>query len=218
MTGSDAQFPDLDSHCVLKIGDEAPDFSARTTQGPLTLSDLRGKWVMLFAHPADFTPVCTSEFLSLSRVADQFEKMNCVLLGLSVDSLPAHIAWVEAIYREFGIRVTFPIVEDASMAIARAYGMLDPLAENTATVRAVHVIDPAGMIRAVVSYPSSVGRSVAELLRLLAALQAVAEGNRLAPEGWAPGEGLLLPAAETESEVVATGPAWFHRVAGDAAS
>ncbi|GAJ28007.1 peroxiredoxin [Acidomonas methanolica] len=218
MTGFDAQFPDLDSHYVLKIGDEAPDFSARTTRGPLTLSDLRGKWVMLFAHPADFTPVCTSEFLSLSRVADQFEMMNCVLLGLSVDSLPAHIAWVEAIYREFGIRVTFPIVEDASMAIARAYGMLDPLAENTATVRAVHVIDPAGVIRAVVSYPSSVGRSVAELLRLLAALQAVAEGNMLAPEGWAPGEGLLLPAAETESEVVASGPAWFHRVAGDAAS
>jgi peroxiredoxin (alkyl hydroperoxide reductase subunit C) len=201
-----------------KIGDLAPDFTARTTMGPLTLSDLRGRWVVLFAHPADFTPVCTSEFISLSREIARFEAMDCVLLGLSVDSLPAHLAWVEAVRARFGVTIAFPIIEDASMAIAQAYGMLDAEAENSATVRAVHVIDPEGVIRALTWYPAQVGRSVPELLRLVAALQAVAAQPVFTPESWMPGGEFLLPPPETQAEVETIGPSWFLRFAGKSAN
>lgn len=201
-----------------KIGDVAPDFSARTTQGRLRLSDLRGRWVLLFSHPADFTPVCTSEFLAFAAAADRFQAMNCALLGLSVDSLSAHLAWVEAIRTQFGVTIPFPIIEDPSMAIARAYGMLDETAESSATVRAVQVIDPEGVIRAVVWYPMSVGRSVAELLRLVAALQKVTHENVLAPEGWMPGDDTVLPAVQTQQDAAAAGPAWFMRMRPDHAA
>ncbi|MBB2205286.1 peroxiredoxin [Gluconacetobacter takamatsuzukensis] len=201
-----------------KIGDVAPDFVARTTQGRVCLGDLRGRWVLLFSHPADFTPVCTSEFLAFAASADRFRAMNCALLGLSVDSLSAHLAWVEAIRAQFGVTIPFPIIEDPSMAIARAYGMLDGTAQSSATVRAVHVIDPEGVIRAIVWYPMSVGRSVAELLRLVAALQTVTAEDVLTPEGWTPGDETVLPAAETQQDAAAAGPAWFMRTrAGDGA-
>lgn len=196
---------------AVRIGDVAPDFTARTTHGRLRLSDLRGQWVVLFSHPADFTPVCTSEFLALAATFEQFRVMNCVLLGLSVDSLPAHLAWVEAIRIEFGIIIPFPIIEDPSMAIARAYGMLDAAAENSATVRAVHVIDPDGSIRAITWYPMSVGRSVAELLRLIAALQKAATANVLTPEGWQPGGDVMLSAVQTQQDVALAGSDWFMR-------
>ncbi|MBB2172136.1 peroxiredoxin [Gluconacetobacter asukensis] len=201
-----------------KIGDVAPDFSARTTQGRLRLSDLRGRWVLLFSHPADFTPVCTSEFLAFAAASDRFQAMNCALLGLSVDSLSAHLAWVEAIRAQFGVTIPFPIIEDPSMAIARAYGMLDETAESSATVRAVHAIDPEGVIRAVVWYPMSVGRSVAELLRLVAALQKVTADNVLTPEGWMPGDDTVLPAVQTQQDAAAAGPAWFMRMRPDHAA
>ncbi|MFW7268978.1 peroxiredoxin [Gluconacetobacter sp. Hr-1-5] len=201
-----------------KIGDVAPDFVARTTQGPLRLSELRGRWVLLFSHPADFTPVCTSEFLAFAASADRFQALNCALLGLSVDSLSAHLAWVEAIRVQFGVTIPFPIIEDPSMAIARAYGMLDVTAASSATVRAVHAIDPEGVIRAVVWYPMSVGRSVAELLRLVAALQTVATDNVLTPEGWMPGDDTVLPAPQTQQDAAAAGPAWFMRTRRDSAA
>ncbi len=196
-----------------RIGDPAPDFSARTTQGALTLSDLRGQWVLLFSHPADFTPVCTSEFIAFSKAADRFATLDCRLVGLSVDSLPSHLAWLEAIRVSFGVRVPFPVVEDPSMAIARAYGMLDGAAESSATVRGVYVIDPAGVIRAITWYPASVGRSVEELLRLLQALQQVDRAEVLTPEGWHPGDDVVVPGELTEDAVAATGQAWFLQYA-----
>jgi peroxiredoxin 2/4 len=198
-----------------KIGDEAPDFSARTTQGALSLSALRGHWVLLFSHPADFTPVCTSEFIAFAQAAEQFQRMDCVLVGLSIDSLPSHLAWIEAIRARFGVRIPFPVIEDPSMEIARAYGMLDLTANSSATVRTVHVIDPDGIIRAITWYPMSVGRSVAELLRLLAALQKVSREDVLTPEGWMPGDDVVSPAVQTEGDVTALGPTWFMQIVKD---
>src|SRR5690606_13332701 len=137
----------------LRLGDAAPDFEARTTKGPLRLSSLRGKWVVFFSHPADFTPVCTSEFVSLAKVQDRFEELGGVLLGLSVDSLYSHLAWLKAIRDLFDVEVRFPVVEDPSMAIGRAYGMIGEDARDSAGVRATYFIDPDGVIRANTHYP-----------------------------------------------------------------
>ncbi|WP_173577416.1 peroxiredoxin [Acetobacter fallax] len=214
MTGpSPAPLPVPQESATPRIGDAAPDFSARTTRGPLTLSDLRGQWVLLFSHPADFTPVCTSEFIALAKANDQFVSLNCRLVGLSIDSLPSHLAWLEAIHTSFGVRVPFPVVEDPSMAIARAYGMLDASAESSATIRGVYAIDPEGIIRAMTWYPASVGRSVSELLRLIQALQQVDRDGVLTPEGWLPGDDIVVPAELTEDAVTATGLAWFLQYA-----
>lgn len=201
----------------LRIGDAAPGFRARTTLGEVDLKSYRGRWLLLFSHPADFTPVCTSEFVALARAADDFAARGCALLGLSVDSLYSHLAWIDAIRDLFDVAIPFPIIEDPSMAIGAAYGMLDPAAPDTSTVRAVYVIDPDGVIRATIWYPLSVGRSVAELLRLLDALQRTASGEVLAPEGWRPGERVLLPAPQRGDAlgVSAPGEAWFYRERDD---
>ena len=137
--------------------------------------------------PEDFTPVCTSEFIALARAADRFRALDCELLALSVDSLLSHVAWLRSIKEDFGVAVTFPIVEDPSMAIARAYGMIHAKAANASTVRAVFVIDPDGIVRSILWYPMTTGRSVDELLRLVAALQASDEHGINTPEGWRPG-------------------------------
>ncbi|WP_415489357.1 peroxiredoxin [Acetobacter sp.] len=203
--------PTLDKACLLppKIGDVAPDFTARTTQGMLTFSSLRGSWVLLFSHPADFTPVCTSEFIALAKNSESFERLNCAMVGVSIDSLPSHLAWVEAIRSCFGVNIPFPVVEDPSMAIAQAYGMLDAEAESSATVRGVYVIDPAGIIRAITWYPATVGRSVKELLRLIQALQTVDANGDMTPEGWEPGKDVVVSSPVTQEEVTAAGSAWF---------
>jgi peroxiredoxin 2/4 len=193
----------------LRLGDEAPAFRARATRGPIALADFRGHWLLFFSHPADFTPVCTSEFVALARAAERFAKLGCKLLGLSIDSLYAHLAWVKAIESRFDIEVPFPIVEDPSMAVARAYGMLDETASDTSAVRASFVIDPNGIIRAISWYPMSVGRSVEELLRLVAALQRVDGGDVLTPEGWQPGDDILLPAAQSYAEM--QDQDWFYK-------
>lgn len=192
----------------IRIGDKAPDFSARTTFGERRLSDYRGRWLMLFSHPADFTPVCTTEFVALAKAADAFERADCALLGLSVDSLHSHIAWVTAIRHIFEIDIPFPIIEDPSMAIGRAYGMIDEFARDSAAVRSSYFIDPEGVVRAITTYPLNVGRSVSEMLRLVHALQATAKGDVLAPEGWQPGDHLLALPASTSAEVGA-GADWF---------
>ncbi|MEA3389806.1 peroxiredoxin [Sphingobium sp. CCH11-B1] len=192
----------------LRLGDSAPDFEARTTKGPLRLSSLRGKWVVFFSHPADFTPVCTTEFVGLAKAQDRFEEMGGVLLGLSVDSLYAHLAWLKAIRDLFEVEIRFPVIEDPSMAIGRAYGMIGQAAQDSSGVRATYFIDPDGVIRAITHYPMNVGRSVDEMLRMLAALQAAQAGDRLAPEGWRAGEPLLLPPSEE-----ADGADWFCRSA-----
>lgn len=199
----------------LRIGDVAPDFQARTTKGEIRLSDFRGRWLVLFSHPADFTPVCTSEFIALAQAADRFDALGCALLGLSVDSLYAHLAWLDAIQDRFGVEIPFPLVEDPSMAVARAYGMLDPTAQNSATVRATYVIDPEGTIRALLWYPMTVGRSVEELLRLVAALRRSDEGGVMIPEGWTPGDDVVQPVPVTQSGVRAAGESWFYNISPD---
>lgn len=204
-------------HRPLRIGDVAPQFRARTTQGEIALSDYRGRWAVFFSHPADFTPVCTSEFVSLARAAPQFEAMDCALLGLSVDSLYAHLAWVRAIRERFEVTVPFPIVEDPSMAIGHAYGMIDANSQDSSAVRATYFIDPDGVIRAMTWYPMTVGRSVDEMLRMVAALKRTTSGEVLTPEGWRPGYDILLPPAQDQAAAFSAPPEaeWFYRTAPD---
>ncbi|MFD1744984.1 peroxiredoxin [Rhizobium helianthi] len=198
---------------ALCLHDPAPAFTARSTQGPISLSSYRGKWVLLFSHPADFTSVCTSEFLAFARAEQEFARLDCALLGLSVDSLYAHLAWLKDIEEKFGIKIGFPLIEDSSMVIARAYGMLDANAGGSGTVRGSFVIDPVGVIRAIVWYPMNVGRSVAELLRLVEALQTAEREQALTPEGWKPGEALMEPAATRFDQAgpLKTGETWYYR-------
>jgi len=199
---------------ALRINDAAPDFTARTTQGERRLSDYRGRWLILFSHPADFTPVCTSEFIALARRSEAFADLGCDLMALSVDSLYSHLAWVKDIYSRFGVKVTFPIIEDPSMAIGHAFGMVDAGSSDSATVRATFVIDPKGFVRAISWYPMNIGRSVEELLRLVTALQASEREGASTPAGWSPGEPLLEPAATTLDEAIADGEgggAWYFR-------
>lgn len=198
--------------CPPMLHDRAPEFRARTTAGEVSLSGYRGRWLLFFSHPADFTPVCTSEFIALARAADRFAEIGCDLLALSVDSLFAHLAWVRSIRAKFGVEISFPIIEDPSMAIARAYGMIHSRAPDAATVRAVFVIDPAGVIRAINWYPMNVGRSVQELLRLVVALQTVDQHDVSTPEGWRPGEPVLLPPSlDAGAGKDAAADDWYYR-------
>lgn len=200
-----------------RIDELAPEFEARTTRGLVRLSDYRGRWLLLFSHPADFTPVCTSEFIALQRATEQFDALGCALLGLSVDSLYAHIAWVRDIETRFGVRIAFPIVEDISMAISRLYGMIHDGSATTATVRSVFFIDPEGYVRSLIHYPATVGRSVDELLRVVNALQESDAHNVATPEGWRPGDAAVLPPPLDQSEAdrreAAQGAAWYYTVA-----
>ena len=196
------------------LHDPAPEFRARTTMGDVALADYRGRWLLLFSHPADFTPVCTSEFLAFARAADRFDALGCALLALSVDSLFSHIAWIRSIHQQFGVAVPFPIIEDPSMAIAAAYGMIAPNAPDAAMVRAAFVIDPDGIIRAISWYPMTTGRSVEELLRLLAALQTSDQHGVSTPEGWQPGDDVLLPCPLTADQLFRAqveGSDWYFR-------
>lgn len=202
--------PDLRT---LRIGDMAPDFGARTTMGDVSLSQYRGKWLVFFSHPADFTPVCTTEFVGLAKAADRFAALDCALLGLSVDSLFSHIAWLRAIQDSFGVTINFPVIEDPSMAIGRAFGMIDEASQNSATIRSTYFIDPQGVIRAITTYPHNVGRSVEEMLRMVAALQRASGDQVLIPEGWHPGDDVLL--APATMAVSAGDPDWFCKRMAD---
>ena len=145
----------------------APAFEAKTTHGIKKLADYAGKWLVLFSHPADFTPVCTTEFIAFAKAYPEFQKLNCELLGLSIDSYYSHVAWVRTIKEKFGVEIPFPIIDDLSMRVAHAYGMIHPGASDTSAVRATFVIDDKGILRAMVYYPMSNGRSIAEFLRLV---------------------------------------------------
>lgn len=175
----------------------APDFKALTTDGKRSLADYRGKWLILFSHPADFTPVCTTEFMAFARRADEFAALNTDLLGLSIDSHYAHIAWIRSIKESFGVDIKFPIIADLDMKVARAYGMVQPGASDTQAVRATFVIDPEGILRAMVYYPMSNGRSIDEFLRLVKALQTSTEHGVATPENWQPGEDVIVPTPQT---------------------
>jgi peroxiredoxin (alkyl hydroperoxide reductase subunit C) len=211
--------PEGDRACGLlpRPGQAAPQFHARTTVGDRSLKDYRGRWLIFFSHPADFTPVCTSEFVALAKSADRFEAMNCGLLALSVDSLFSHLAWVLSIEAQFDVEIGFPIVEDPSLAIARAYGMLDADSGDSAAVRATYFIDPNGIVRALIWYPMTNGRSVEEMIRLLAALQATDASGHSTPAEWRPGDGLLrtppLTTMEARERSREKGSPWYYREA-----
>lgn len=173
----------------------APDFEVMTTAGQLRLSDYQGRWVVLFAHPADFTPVCTSEIVRLAKVYNQFRNLNTEIIGLSVDSHYTHVAWLKSIEDSFGIKVPFPIIDDQSQEIASLYGMVHPDSSTTATMRSTFIIDDEGILRLMLHYPMWVGRSVAEILRVLRALQTSDRDDVALPEGWRPGKAVVeLPA------------------------
>lgn len=180
-----------------RINEPAPAFKARTTHGERSLDDYRGKWLVLFSHPADFTPVCTTEFMGFAKAADRFQALNCELLGLSIDSVHSHIAWMRSIEEKFGVEIPFPIIDDLSMNVSKAFGMIHPGASDTSAVRATFLIDPDGIVRAMVYYPMSNGRSVEEFIRLLTALQ-TSDANKVAtPENWRPGEPVIVPPPAT---------------------
>lgn len=181
----------------------APHFEAETTHGVRSLSTYRGRWLLLFSHPADFTPVCTTEFIAFAKAYDTFQDLDCDLLGLSIDSVYAHIAWVLNIEKTFGVEIPFPIIADLSMAVASAYGMVHQGASDTSPVRATFLIDPDGILRAMIYYPMSNGRSVDELIRLLQALQTSDAQMVATPEGWRPGEPVILPPPRTVMEAKA---------------
>jgi peroxiredoxin (alkyl hydroperoxide reductase subunit C) len=180
-----------------RLNAPAPDFHARTTHGDRSLADYRGKWLILFSHPADFTPVCTTEFIGFARHADTFAAMNCELLGLSIDSLFSHLAWTRNIREKFGVDIPFPIIEDLKMEVARAYGMIHDDASDTSAVRATFLIDPDGVLRAMVYYPMSNGRSIDEFVRLLTALQTSDAHGVATPENWRPGQPAIVPPPKT---------------------
>jgi len=180
-----------------RINEPAPAFDALTTDGRKTLADYRGKWLILFSHPADFTPVCTTEFTAFARRADDFASLDTQLLGLSIDSHYAHIAWVRSIKDTFGIDIPFPIIADLDMKVAQAYGMIQPGASDTQAVRATFIIDPEGILRAMVYYPMTNGRSVDEFYRLIQALQTSDTHKVATPENWKPGENVIVPTPQT---------------------
>jgi peroxiredoxin (alkyl hydroperoxide reductase subunit C) len=182
------------------IGDPAPAFKARTTQGMISFpEDYQGKWVILFSHPADFTPVCTTEFITFAGIAEELQALNCELIGLSIDSIYAHIAWLRTIQERIewkghkNVRVEFPVIEDLTMEVAHKYGMVQPGASSTQAVRAVYFIDPKATIRAIIYYPLSCGRNFDEIRRLLAAMQTADEHGVATPADWRPGDEVIIP-------------------------
>lgn len=200
----------------LRIGDFAPDFEARSTVGPVRLSAYRGRWLVLFSHPADFTPVCTTEFIALAREAAAFEARDCALMALSVDSLFSHFAWLRMIRDRFGVEVRFPILEDPTLVIGRAFGMVSAQDSDSATVRTTFFIDPKGVIRAMACYPANLGRSIPEMLRIIDGLQAIDANGGLAPANWQPGETMLSLPTHDLDEVFGAEDAvgWFLRDGG----
>jgi len=180
-----------------RLNEPAPAFDALTTDGRKTNADYKGKWLILFSHPADFTPVCTTEFMAFANRADEFAALGAELLGLSIDSHYAHIAWMRSIKETFGVEIPFPIIADLDMKVAQAFGMIQPGASDTQAVRATFIIDPDGILRAMVYYPMTNGRSVDEFVRLVKALQTSDEHKVATPENWHPGEDVIVPTPQT---------------------
>ncbi|HWV02496.1 MAG TPA: redoxin domain-containing protein [Devosia sp.] len=209
--------PDMPACAPLRLGEAVANFTARSTLGPVSLADMRGRWLVLFSHPGDFTPVCTSEFVAIARARPCFEALDCRLMALSVDSLFSHLAWIRLIHDRFGVDIDFPVVEDPTLAIARAYGMVGPDAEDASSVRATLFIDPDGVLRASTCYPATVGRSVNEMLRTVAALRRVHDGRALAPVDWHPGDDLLVVPSQSLDAVLSadTASGWFYTMMPD---
>ncbi len=184
---------------IPRIGEVAPDFSAKSTHGQIRLSDYTaaGKYVLLFSHPSDFTPVCTTEFIEFARRSADFEKLNVQLIGVSIDSIYSHIAWVRDIEEHAKVKVTFPVVADLDQKVSQLYGLVHEAVSDTATVRAVFAIDPKGIVRALVYYPMQLGRNVDELIRIFQALQTTDQNAVSLPANWQPGDPVIVPAPAT---------------------
>lgn len=181
----------------VKIGQKAPEFEAKTTMGNINLNDYKGKWVVLFSHPGDFTPVCTTEIIAFAKMNTYFEKLNTCLIGLSVDSNSSHLAWLYDIYCKTGVRVPFPIIADRNGEIARKYGMIANDISNTETVRNVYIIDDCGIIRLILIYPMNVGRCIPEIIRAIQALQVAYDNKASTPANWMPCEPIIVPIPQT---------------------
>jgi peroxiredoxin (alkyl hydroperoxide reductase subunit C) len=183
------------------IGEPAPDFEAETTHGPMKLSGLKGKWVILFSHPADFTPVCTTEFIAFTAIHEELKALNVQLVGLSVDSVSAHLAWVHAVKEKMGVQIPFPIIADLTMTVSNKYGMIHKGQSSTAAVRTVFFIDDKGIMRAMLYYPLQNGRYMPEIIRLVKALQTTDKFKVATPANWQPGEKVVVPAPKTADEM-----------------
>ena len=179
------------------IGEKAPDFEAVTTQGTLRLSDYEGSWLVLFSHPADFTPVCTTEFIAFSKIANDLKQRNTELLGLSVDSVSSHIAWARNVEEKMGVKIPFPIIADLNKEVSRKFGMIHPGQSKTETVRCVFIIDSESKIRTILYYPLSTGRNMQEILRIIDALQITDKYKVATPANWKPGDPVVVPPPAT---------------------
>lgn len=180
-----------------RINDQAPAFEAETTWGRLALEDFRDRWLILFSHPADFTPVCTTEFLAFQEIFQDLKGLGVDLLGLSVDSVTAHIAWLRNMEEKFGVKIPFPVIADSDRKVAGLYGMIMPGESKTETSRCVFVIDPKGVLRAMIYYPLTTGRNMQEILRLVKALQTTDQHGVATPANWQPGDQVILPPPKT---------------------
>jgi peroxiredoxin (alkyl hydroperoxide reductase subunit C) len=186
---------------MLLIGEEVPDFEAATTDGVIKFSEwAKGNWVILFSHPADFTPVCTTEFIGFTEIYPELQKRGVKLLGLSIDSIFSHISWISTIKEKFGVEIPFPIIEDLSMNVAKKYGMIHPAQSGTAAVRAVFFIDPEFKLRALIYYPLSNGRNMDEILRVIDAFQTSDKHNVATPASWRPGDKVIVPPPKTKED------------------
>ena len=183
-----------------RLGEKAPDFTAVTTHGEIKLSDYEGSWLILFSHPADFTPVCTTEFVAFANIHDELAKRNVKLLGLSIDSVFSHIAWVRNIEEKMQVKVPFPVIADLDMAVAKKYGMIMPGESSTETSRCVFVIDPEGIVRAMIYYPLSTGRNMDEMIRLIDALPTTDTHKVVTPANWRPGDKVIVPPPKTHDK------------------
>jgi len=198
----------------LELNAPVPDFEAQTTDGLIRLSEWeKGKWVILFSHPADFTPVCTTELMAFATQQDEFKRKNVALLGCSVDSIYSHIAWVRNIQDKFGVSIRFPIIADLDQKVSRLYGMIHELSSNTSTVRCVFFIDPKRVLRAMIYYPMNVGRNFTEIMRVVDALQ-TADANKVAcPANWTSGQDVIVPAPVTLEDAEARATNLEYQVA-----
>jgi peroxiredoxin (alkyl hydroperoxide reductase subunit C) len=187
---------------IPRIGEKAPDFTANTTQGELTFSEFNeDSWVILFSHPADFTPVCTTELSAFAEEKEFFEEHNTKLIGLSIDSIHSHLAWVHNVKEKTGVYMDFPIIDDITMEVSNKYGMVHPQENSTAAVRAVFFIDPQGIVRLIMYYPLNVGRNMAEIKRSLIALQTADKYGRALPIDWEPGQKAIIPPPKTLADM-----------------
>lgn len=186
---------------TVKLGQEAPDFTANSTIGKINLKEYRGKWVVLFSHPGDFTPVCTTEIIAFEKASTYFKNMNTELVGLSIDSISSHLAWLYNIYVKTGMKISYPIIADRNGEIARKYGMIASNISNTATVRNVFIIDDKGIIRLILIYPMNIGRNISEILRVVNALQTADKNNQMAPANWVPCDPMIVPSPENFEEL-----------------